>query len=140
MLNLHIYDVFLACRNLLIASAKSSKALKALSMHYYSLATVVYWSAQVMSFAPDFHHVLKKFAGDDGCVTVWNTDNFKCEQVLHNGKWGQVTALTWISTDAPGNSICIGTGRGLICVCPILNESTVCTVFPAMLHYPHPLL
>lgn len=68
--------------------------------------------------------------GDDGCVRVWNTEDFKCEQVLHSNQWGQVTTLSWVSeaqNDGGGASICIGTGRGVVSLCPMSERSSVCS-------------
>jgi WD40 repeat protein len=71
----------------------------------------------------------KPIVGDDECVRVWNIEDFKCEQVLYNPKWGQITTLTWISSeeqiDQRINSICVGTGRGFVGLFPMSNESMV---------------
>jgi WD40 repeat protein len=72
---------------------------------------------------------IKTIVGDDECVRVWNIEDLKCEQVLYNPKWGQITTLTWISSEEPvdqrTNSVCVGTGRGSIGLFPMSNESTV---------------
>lgn len=68
-------------------------------------------------------------SGDDECVRVWDTEDFQCQQILRGSNWGQVTALTWIDIELPviaqNTSICIGTGRGSVCICPMSKERKV---------------
>ncbi|KAF8074880.1 WD40-repeat-containing domain protein [Lyophyllum atratum] len=65
--------------------------------------------------------------GDDGCVTVWNTETLQREQVLHDPQWGQVTALTFLHfkppVDEEGFSLCVGTGRGYLSIYPKSKNS-----------------
>ncbi|KAF8057798.1 WD40-repeat-containing domain protein [Lyophyllum atratum] len=66
--------------------------------------------------------------GDDGSVRVYNTDTFVCEQILHSPKWGQVTALNWLTVEPPvdekATSVCVGTGRGRVTLCPMSKSTT----------------
>lgn len=68
-------------------------------------------------------------SGDDKCVRVWSTDDYRCSQTIESPKWGQVTALTWIWAEPPThaslNSVCVGTGRGCVSVCPVLKTTNV---------------
>ena len=67
--------------------------------------------------------------GNDECVRVWDTEDFTCQQILKGSNWGQVTALTWIDVEQPvserDTSICVGTRRGSVCVCPMSKERKV---------------
>ncbi|KAF8867894.1 WD40-repeat-containing domain protein [Infundibulicybe gibba] len=67
--------------------------------------------------------------GDDGRVRVWNTETLKCEQILYSSRWGQVTTLSWVTAEPShaemgGASICVGTGQGGLCLCPMATGST----------------
>ena len=68
--------------------------------------------------------------GDDECVQVCSIEDAKCEQVLQEPKWGQVTMLEWIYGKHAADkflSICIGTGTGLVSLCPKVADQSVCT-------------
>lgn len=63
----------------------------------------------------------------------------KCEQVLAHPKWGQITSLEWAHVCPPTAptrlSICVGTGRGTVSLCPILKDDTVSGVQSTSLHH-----
>jgi hypothetical protein len=67
--------------------------------------------------------------GDDECVRVWSIEDAKCEQVLQGPKWGQVTTLEWVYGEHATDeflSICVGTGAGLVSLCPKAADRDVC--------------
>lgn len=108
----------------------NSKAPKALSMLSSSQRMEVSSSVAVRINRVLYLGLLNQHSGDDECVRVWNTTSLQCEQVLHSGnQWGQVTTLSWICAEVPNNeryvSICVGTGRGVLYLCPMSKDSTV---------------
>ena len=47
---------------------------------------------------------------------IWNTTTYKTEGVLtNNGKWGQITYLTWLHIDKPidNKSVALAVGTGV---------------------------
>ncbi|KAF8059013.1 WD40-repeat-containing domain protein [Lyophyllum atratum] len=79
-----------------------------------------------LTFSKDAKLLLS--AGDDGSVRIYNTTTFTCDQVLRSTNWGQVTALSWLVVEPPVDeeavAVCVGTGRGVITLCPMSKSST----------------
>ncbi|KNZ78237.1 hypothetical protein J132_01448 [Termitomyces sp. J132] len=65
--------------------------------------------------------------GDDGHVHVYSTKDLSSLQTLYDKTWGKVTTLTCLTINAAGNkgeSICVGTIRGSICLIPHANSTS----------------
>ena len=69
-------------------------------------------------------------SGDDERVRVYDTDSLQCEKTVHSDKWGQVMALSWVYVDYPvdqrSTSLCVGSGRGFVTMCPLFKDDKVC--------------
>ena len=54
--------------------------------------------------------------GDDEVVRIWTLKTYRCLQTIRDSgeKWGQITCVKWLSAGVAGETLCIGTGRGLI--------------------------
>ncbi|KNZ71721.1 hypothetical protein J132_07403 [Termitomyces sp. J132] len=77
------------------------------------------------TFTNDSSMVL--IGGDDGHVRVYSTKDLSSLQTLYDKTWGKVTALTCLTINAAGNrgeSICVGTIRGSICLIPRANSTS----------------
>jgi len=67
---------------------------------------------------------------DDERVRIFNTDSLELEKTLQSDKWGQVSALSWVHVDFPvdekSTSLCIGSARGFVTMCPLFKVDEVC--------------
>ncbi|KAF8880254.1 WD40-repeat-containing domain protein, partial [Infundibulicybe gibba] len=79
----------------------------------------------VLVFSSDGKLLLS--GADDERVRVWDTKTFKCKQILQRDTWGQITTLTWLSQPPLSEkciSVCVGTARGSISLCPMSRSNS----------------
>jgi hypothetical protein len=99
-------------------------------MSYYSLRMGSASFVVVSAGSPSPAYKLMRIPGDDERVRIYDTDTLKCEKTVHSDKWGQVTALSWIYVDHPVEeksiSLCVGSGRGFVTMCPLFKDDKVC--------------
>ncbi|KAM6490444.1 WD40-repeat-containing domain protein [Amanita muscaria] len=70
--------------------------------------------------------------GDDEAVRIWDIETLVSLQVIRDpaGNWGQVTCVNWLSgnsSELEGNTLCFGTGRGLVIV--EMKEASITRAF-----------
>lgn len=70
-----------------------------------------------INLPPSILHNLTFLLGDDQAVRIWSVKDQICRQTISDGhRWGQITCLKWLTSEAPAMTLCFGTGRGRVLI------------------------